>query len=105
VAVSELRFGYLYGLGAYVLWGVFPVYFKLLEPSRPGEVLAHRVVWSALFMVLVLTAVRRWRQISALLRRPATMAGITLAAVLIAVNWGTFLYELLVELVVYTLIV
>ena len=91
--MSQLRLGYLYGLGAYTLWGFFPAYFKLLRPAGPIEVLAHRIVWSVLFMVLVLTAIRRWRKI----RRAAAPAaprvgGIALAAVLIGVNWGTYIY-------------
>ncbi|GIF99664.1 EamA family transporter RarD [Catellatospora citrea] len=100
--MSQLRLGYLYGFGAYALWGFFPAYFKLLKPAGPVEVLAHRIAWSALFMVLVLTAVRRWRQIAALLRKPATVGGIALAAVFIGVNWGTYIYGVNVDRVVET---
>ncbi|WP_155369003.1 EamA family transporter RarD [Catellatospora vulcania] len=100
--MSQLRLGYLYGFGAYALWGFFPAYFKLLKPAGPIEVLAHRIAWSALFMVLVLTAMRRWRQIADLLRRPATVGGIALAAVFIGVNWGTYIYGVNIDRVVET---
>ena len=59
--MGEERRGYLYGLTAYVLWGFFPIYFKLLKPSPPLEILAHRVIWSVLFISLLLLAMRNWR--------------------------------------------
>jgi chloramphenicol-sensitive protein RarD len=90
--VGELRKGYLFGVGAYVLWGFFPLYFKLLRPSGPLEILAHRVVWSALFVGVLLTLAGSWRRIAGLARRPRTLFVIGIAAVLIAVNWGTYIY-------------
>ncbi|MDI1461909.1 EamA family transporter RarD [Catellatospora sp. KI3] len=100
--MSQLRLGYLYGLGAYVMWGFFPAYFKVLRPTGPFEVLAHRVVWSVLFMVLLLTAVRGWRRIAQLRHRPATLAGIALAGVLIGVNWATYIWAVNIDRVVET---
>ncbi len=90
--MGEQRKGYLFGIAAYVLWGFFPLYFKLLRPSGPLEILAHRVVWSALFVGVLLTLARSWRRIADLARRPRTLLVIGLAAVLIAVNWGTYIY-------------
>jgi chloramphenicol-sensitive protein RarD len=90
--MSDLRKGYLYGLFSYVCWGFFPLYFKILRPAGPLEILAHRVIWSALFVAMLLTAVRRWSRIRALLRRPRTLAGVSVAAALIAVNWGVYIY-------------
>ncbi|HZM84061.1 MAG TPA: EamA family transporter RarD [Candidatus Limnocylindrales bacterium] len=100
--MNHLRLGYLYGLGAYVLWGFFPAYFKLLRPTGPMEILAHRILWSCVFMVIVLTVIRRWSHIRALLRRPAAIAGIALAAVLIGFNWGTYIWAVNVDRVVET---
>lgn len=90
--MTELRRGYLYGLTAYLLWGVFPLYFKLLRPSSPLEILAHRVVWSVLFVSILLAAARNWRFLPRLLRDRRVFGGVTLAAVLIGVNWGTYIY-------------
>ncbi|MEV7228969.1 MULTISPECIES: EamA family transporter RarD [Polymorphospora] len=90
--MTEMRRGYLYGLGAYLLWGFFPLYIKLLRPAGPVEILAHRVVWSVLFVALVLAVLRNWSFVLPLLRRPAAVAGVLLAAALIAVNWGTYIY-------------
>jgi chloramphenicol-sensitive protein RarD len=90
--VNSVRRGYLLALAAYGSWGFFPVYWKLLRPSGPVEILAHRVVWSVLFVALVLAAGRNRRFLRALARRPGALAGICLAAVFIAVNWGGYIY-------------
>ncbi|MGI5211557.1 EamA family transporter RarD [Plantactinospora sp. CA-290183] len=90
--MSQVRRGYLYGLGAYTLWGFFPLYIKLLRPAGPIEILAHRVLWSVVFVALVLAVARNWTFLRGLRRRPAALAGIVLAAALIAVNWGTYIY-------------
>ena len=90
--MTELRKGYLAGIAAYASWGFFPLYFALLKPAGPVEILAHRVIWSAVCVALLLTAVRSWRRIGTLLRRGRTVGIITVAAVLIAVNWVTYIY-------------
>ena len=90
--MSEERRGYLYGLIAYVLWGFFPIYFKLLKPSPPLEILAHRVLWSVLFVSLLLAAMRNWRFLGRLRRDRRLLGGITLAGVLIGVNWATYIF-------------
>lgn len=98
----DQRRGYAYGLAAFVIWGFFPIYFKLLRPSGAVEILAHRVVWSLLFIAGVLTALRHWRLVRALMTRPATLAGMVLAAVLIGANWGTYIYGVNSDRVVET---
>ena len=90
--MSEERRGYLYGLTAYVLWGFFPIYFKLLRPAGALEILAHRVIWSVVFVSLVLAVLRNWRFLARVLRSARLFGGITAAAVLIAINWGTYIY-------------
>lgn len=100
--MSQLRRGYLYGFAAYGLWGFFPLYFKLLRPTGPVEILAHRVVWSAAFIALVLLVARRWAVLRALARRPRALAGIGLASAIISVNWGTFIYGVNTDRVVET---
>jgi chloramphenicol-sensitive protein RarD len=90
--MGEERRGYLYGLTAYVLWGFFPIYFKLLAPSPPLEILAHRVIWSVLFISVVLLVMRNWRFLGRIVRDRRLLGGITLAAVLIGLNWATYIY-------------
>ena len=100
--MNPIRLGYLYGLGAYLLWGFFPIYLKLLRPAGPAEILAHRIVWSVAFVALLLAALRNVGFLRALARRPRALAGITAAAALIAVNWGTYIYGVNSDRVVET---
>lgn len=74
------------------MWGFFPVYFHYLRPAGALEILAHRIIWSAVSVALLITVIRRWPAIRDLVHRPRTLAGIALAAVLIAGNWATYIY-------------
>ncbi len=100
--MSDERRGYLYGIATYTMWGFFPLYFKLLRPSSPFEILAHRVLWSAVFISLLLLAMRNWRFLGRILHSPRLLGGSTLAALLIAVNWGTYIYGVNSDRVVET---
>jgi chloramphenicol-sensitive protein RarD len=90
--VDERRLGTLAGLGAYALWGLFPLYFPLLEPAGGLEIVAHRVVWSLLFIGLLLTVVRRWALVRAAVTDRRTMLVLVGAAILISANWLVFVY-------------
>ncbi len=90
--MDERRLGVLSGLGAYALWGLFPLYFPLLEPATGLEIVAHRVLWSLVFVGLLLTAVRRWSHVRAAVTDRRTLLVLGGAAVLIAANWLIFVY-------------
>jgi chloramphenicol-sensitive protein RarD len=100
--MSQLRLGYLYGIGAYALWGFMPLYIRLLVPAGAVEVLAHRVIWSVAVVVVVLSAVRGWRPLWRLAGRPAALGTVALAAGLLAVNWGFYIYGVNSDRVVET---
>ena len=89
---AETRRGLIYGAAAYLLWGAFPLYFPLLEPASPLEILAHRILWSLLFVTLVLWRTRAWRSVGRVLadRRRRTL--LILAASVISVNWCTYIW-------------
>ncbi|MCW3040709.1 MAG: rarD [Solirubrobacterales bacterium] len=87
-----MRAGVLFGLGAYSLWGLFPLYFPLLDPAGPVEVLAHRIVWSLVFVVGVLAARSRLRGLRALAADRRTLVLLSASSVLIATNWGVYIY-------------
>ncbi|NUO41470.1 MAG: EamA family transporter RarD [Streptomyces sp.] len=89
---GEQRIGLLNGFAAYGMWGLFPLYFPLLKPAGPFEVLAHRMVWSLLVVALALLVLRRWRWAGELLRQPRRLALIAVAAAVIAVNWGVYIW-------------
>ncbi|MFD9359097.1 EamA family transporter RarD [Streptomyces sp. NPDC060031] len=91
-AENEQRTGLLYGLGAYGIWGLVPLFWPLLRPSGAIEILAHRMVWSVVVVGLALLALRRWSWMAELLRQPRKLALTALASVLIAVNWGTYIW-------------
>ncbi|MCX6398212.1 MAG: EamA family transporter RarD [Propionibacteriales bacterium] len=90
--LTDQRRGFLSGVAAYLLWGLFPLYWPLLKPSGALEILSHRVTWSVLTMTLVLLASRRVTQLRAVFADPRKRALLTLAAVVIATNWGTYIW-------------
>ena len=100
--MSERRRGLIYGLSAYLLWGLFPLYFPLLDPTPPVEILAHRIVWSVLVLLVVLIVARKWSWIKPILRDRRRMLLLAAAAVTIALNWGVYIYGVNSEQVVQT---
>ena len=82
----ELRQGYLYGLLAYGLWGLVPLYFKQIAELNVYEILMHRMAWCALFLAIVITIVSRWGDVVRVLRSPPLLAALVLSASLIAVT-------------------
>jgi chloramphenicol-sensitive protein RarD len=82
--------GLLYGIGAYAMWGVFPAFFPLLKPATALEVLAHRIVWTFLLMVVVVAAARRLRDIGLITGRVWLL--LVCASALISINWGIYIY-------------
>jgi chloramphenicol-sensitive protein RarD len=94
--------GALYGAGAYLLWGLFPLYWPLLRPSTAVEVLAHRIVWSLAVVLVLLAVMHRLPGVVAALRDRRRAWRLALAAVVIAVNWGTYIYGVSSDQVVET---
>jgi len=84
------RRGISFGVLAYLLWGLFPLYFPLLGPAGALEILAHRMIWSLVVSAIVLTAVRGWPAIRAMPRR--VWALVVAGACMIAVNWGIYIW-------------
>ncbi|MBF4993999.1 EamA family transporter RarD [Arthrobacter gandavensis] len=87
--------GLLFGIGAYGIWGVLPLYFLLLEPAGPVEIVAARVVFSLVFCAALLTVMRSWRRALTAMKDGRTLATLTAAALLIAVNWLVFAWAVL----------
>lgn len=94
--------GALYALGAYLLWGVLPIYFLQLKPTGPFEVVAWRIVLAFVFCLLLLTVLRTWRPFLAIVRQPRLMVLTAVAGVLIYVNWQTYLFGALTGHVIET---
>ncbi|MEU3409460.1 EamA family transporter RarD [Streptomyces sp. NPDC006670] len=92
-ADNEQRTGLLYGFGAYGMWGLVPLFWPLLMPSGAIEILAHRMVWSLAVVAVTLLALRRWRWIGELVRQPRKLGLTALAASVISVNWGLYIWS------------
>ncbi len=89
--------GILFGVGAYGLWGLLPLYFMVLKPAGAVEIVANRVVWSLVFCAILLTVMRAWKPMLAAGRNPRTVGTLAGAALLIAVNWLTYSWAVLNE--------
>ncbi|WP_067136736.1 EamA family transporter RarD [Microtetraspora malaysiensis] len=88
--MPESRRGVLYGIAAYMMWGLFPLYWPLLKPAGAVEILAHRMVWSLVAVLAILGVRRHWSWIRSITRRQFLL--LTLAAVVISTNWGMYIY-------------
>ncbi|MHB1062923.1 MAG: EamA family transporter RarD [Georgenia sp.] len=86
------RAGLAFGLAGYLLWGGFPLYFRLLERAGAVEIVAHRAVWSLAFCLLVLALTRTFATLRAALADRRAVATLALAAALVAVNWLVYVY-------------
>ena len=89
---AERRRGLTYGLGAYVCWGLVPLFFRLLRDVPPVETVAHRVLWSVLLLLAILAVRGQLPRLVAVLRRPRLLGALTLSALLIGVNWLVYIW-------------
>jgi chloramphenicol-sensitive protein RarD len=102
-AVSrESRIGVLMAGGAFVAWGLTPIFWKLLIPTAPLEILAHRVLWGFVLVALWMTVRRRWGELGAAVGSSATLAALAASTALIAVNWGLFIWAVNTDRVLAT---
>jgi chloramphenicol-sensitive protein RarD len=86
------RSGALFALGAYGLWGVVPIYWKKLAHVPAAEVVAHRVIWSVFFVAAILAFSRGFGRATAALRSRRTLAYLSASTLVIAINWGLFIW-------------
>lgn len=88
----EARRGVGFGLAAYGIWGCFPLFFALFDGVPAGEILIHRILWSCLFLALVITLMRRWAPVRAAFHQPRRLLPVLGCALLIGLNWGLYIY-------------
>ena len=91
-ANADLRLGFMCGIAAYALWGLFPLYIKSLAPASPSEIVAHRILWSVPFGAFILSLRGQWRETLAAAKSPRIVAWLALAAMLIAANWLVYVW-------------
>ncbi|MEZ4364687.1 MAG: EamA family transporter RarD [Kofleriaceae bacterium] len=90
--MNETRRGLLFGVLAYGLWGVIPLFWKLLVGVDPVETIAHRAIWGSLVFVVIVAVAGAAPAVRAAVRTPRAIAAAAAAALLLAVNWGVFVY-------------
>ena len=84
--------GFVFGLAAYALWGVLPIYFKAFRDVPAVDIVAHRVLWSAPFLALIIGLSRGWDKVRTVLRQPRTLGLLAITALLIGGNWLLYVY-------------
>ncbi|WP_420630002.1 EamA family transporter RarD [Candidatus Leptofilum sp.] len=84
--------GILYGIATYALWGLFPLYWKLLQHVPAMEILSHRMTWSLAFVLLLLVVRRRWDWLKTAVHTPRTMLLFVASALLLSVNWFVYIW-------------
>lgn len=89
---SSTREGFLYGLVAYVWWGLVPFYFLWLGPFVAGDFVAHRIVWSAVFLGILILFLRRGHETLRVFRDPKLFVPLCISAVLVAYNWLMYVF-------------
>lgn len=91
-AAREHLAGAISAAGAFVLWGLLPLYWKLLQEVPPTEILCHRIAWSAVFVGLLLTVTGRWSELRQAMRSRRTVLTMTCSSLLIGVNWWLYIW-------------
>lgn len=89
----EARRGLTTGIALYLMWGFFPLYFRLLERSGAFEIIAHRVVWSFAFCAILLTIEKGWHRLAALAHDRRSLWGLVLAGHLVLINWTLYVWS------------
>jgi chloramphenicol-sensitive protein RarD len=89
---SEKSLGLIFGLSAYILWGLFPLYWPLLKPASAYEIVAHRAVWTLVFCLIVLAFHRKLRHTVAQLKKPRILIGLAATSLLISINWIVYIW-------------
>ncbi len=84
--------GLVFGVSAYTLWGLFPIYWPLLDPASPLEIVSHRAVWTLVFCFIILWLTKTLKSTLTLLKRPKIVAGLFLGSILISINWIIYIY-------------
>jgi len=92
--LTELQVGILYALGAYLMWGFAPVYFKYLGFIPVYEILAHRVIWSVVVTALFITYLKHWPNVSLVARNYKSLLVLTMTSLLISCNWLVFIWAI-----------
>jgi chloramphenicol-sensitive protein RarD len=90
--LNKQKLGLIYGVSAYVLWGMFPLYWPLLKPANSLEIVSHRAVWTMVFCIIVLTATHALKSTLATFKRPKMAVKLFTTTILISINWLVYIW-------------
>ena len=90
--MSKNKLGLLFGVSAYTLWGALPLYWSLLEPASPLEIVSHRAVWTLVFCIVILTATKALKKALTTLKQPMLVVKLFLSTLLISINWIIYIW-------------
>lgn len=91
---SSMHSGVINALAAYFMWGVAPIYFKLLIDIDAGEILMHRIIWSGAFLFLLVLVSKKWSVFVQLCKQPKVIAKLSISASILALNWLLFIWAI-----------
>lgn len=91
---QEQKTGFLFALAAFIMWGIAPIYFKQLIPIAPQEILSQRIVWSVVFLLLIVLLSRQLHKVINIIKEPKQFTLLALSACLLGLNWGIFIWAI-----------
>jgi chloramphenicol-sensitive protein RarD len=89
---QEERYGVISGLGAYLMWGMLPLYWPLLRPADAFEILGHRIIWSLIFVLLLMQLTHSWPAVKSTIKDLKLVLLVVIASLLVAANWGIYIW-------------
>lgn len=99
---QETTKGILYGLSTFVMWGIFPLYFKLIENIGAVEILAHRIIWSFMILIILVRIKNKISNLKIILKDKKIVVMLFLCGLLIATNWGIYIYAVTTDRILQT---
>lgn len=98
--MNKYTTGLIYGVSAYVLWGLLPLYWKIVEEAGAYEILAHRGIWSLILCLLLLTIRKQLKSALSMVWKRRTISLLLLASLVLTINWGVYIWSVTVNRVV-----
>ena len=90
--MNQQIYGVLFGLAAFTAWGFLPAYWKQMQEINPFEILCHRVVWSCIFLFMIISLQKRWGEVAKIIKTPSNLKGLFISGILIGSNWFTYIW-------------
>ena len=90
--MNQQLYGVLFGVAAFTVWGLLPVYWKQMQEISAFEILCHRIVWSCIFLAVIISLQKRWKEVGNIVKTPVKLKGLILSGFLIGLNWFVYIW-------------